>query len=141
MKKRYALIALGLLGVSPTLASAQQANVLGTWNCQQAWNQTYKNQQGSGTTWQFALQLYADGTAQYSGTETVTYGTFNFQGIGQWISTVEGLKVSGQKSGGAKVGDFLFITKPQSDVHMASDESQGNDSVGYFRAASQCIRN
>ena len=154
MKKRYALIALGLLGVSPTLASAQQANVLGAWNCQQAFNQTFKNQQPSGTTWQFALQLNADGTAQYGGTETVTYGTFSFQGVGQWKRDQDGLMVNGQMSGGAKAGlaattgyppppeafNFIFITKPQSDAYMASDETRGDDRTGYFRAASQCTR-
>ena len=152
MKKTIAAAFASL--IAATGAHAQQAPVAGTWNCELLMNQTMRNQPPSNTSFSFKLDIQQGGQATFSGTETVTYGSFPFNGAGQWSTDGTYLYVQGRMNGGAKAAffqqqgmpvppeatQFIFATKPQTQAYMASDDSRGDQRSGIFRVASQCQR-
>lgn len=152
MKKTITIAALSLFGLS--FAQAETSNVHGMWNCEAAIMTQARGQRPFNLHQSLQLRIQPNGAATFSGTETVSSGSFPFEGEGRWQMHGTDLVVTGIMRGGSAQmiawqsgfpsppgsERYTFATKPKSRNYMSGDEHRGDKRNVIARIATQCQR-
>lgn len=152
MKKTIIIVALCLPGFN--LAQAEPSKIHGTWNCEATIMSQARGQRPFNLHQSLQLSIQPNGAATYSGTETVSSGSFPFEGEGRWQMQGTDLIVTGVIRGGSAQiiawqsgfpsppgsERYTFATKPQSQNYMSGDEQRGDKNNVMARIATQCQR-